>query len=94
MSLALNGTNCAYLQSEAVLKLQMAQSLINPEWWIVGQYVLMPDSFDTNHLCRIFLPDPYVYQVPYWDPTRAFFRWVIEEWDPRLSTQPLINTTD
>ncbi|MDX9868945.1 MAG: hypothetical protein RBT78_13590, partial [Kiritimatiellia bacterium] len=92
VSLAVNGQNCPYLLSEAVMKLEMTPSLTTPDWRIAAQYALMPDSFDTNHQCRILLPNPYVYSFPYWSPAQAFFRWVIEEQHPNIGVLPLVNT--
>jgi len=91
-SLAVNGQNCTCLLSQAVMKLEMTPSLTIPDWRIAGQYRLMPDSFDTNHQCRILLPNPYIYSFPYWDPAQAFFRWVIEEQHPNIGVLPLVNT--
>jgi len=92
VSLALNGTNCTTLQSDARLKLEMTQSLMAPNWWIVGQYILGSDSFDTNHLCRIRLANPFPEKLPAWDPKSAFFHWVIEREDPRITPEPLVNS--
>jgi len=91
VSLALNGTNCLSLQGDAMLKLEMTQGLLSPDWWIVGQYILQPDSFDTNHLCRIRLDNPFPEKLPTWDPKSAFFHWVIEMEDPRITPEPLVN---
>jgi len=94
--LALNGTNVTKLmgttQNGAAFKINAKQSLTDPSWKMLEQYVFSTNSFDSNHTSRVFISNPFLYAFPGGDPKQLFFSWVIEYEDPRYSKPVLINS--
>ena len=95
--LALNGANCTELlgdslNGDAVFKIAAKVNLNDPEWTMVGQYLLTPNSFDGNHTSRVFVENPFRFWLPEGDGKQLFFRWVIEYEDPLRSKTELINS--
>lgn len=94
--LALNGSNVTQLmgtaQNGAAFKVRAKQSLTDPSWKMLEQYVFSTNSFDSNHTSRVFISNPFLYGFPGGDPKQLFFSWVIEYEDPRYSKPVLINS--
>ncbi len=96
-SMSLNGTNITQLMGDgmyrdAVFKVTAKLNLADPNWTMVGQYLLSANSYGSNNTSRVCIPNPFLYWFPGQDPKNLYFRWVIEYEDPRFSKPELINT--
>ncbi len=82
--LALNGTNVPSLLGDhvfgdAVFKISAKDSLTKPEWTMLAQYKLAPESFDSNHTTRVFIQNPFLLdEFADANGGQLFMRWVIE----------------
>jgi len=96
--LALNGTNVPSLLGDhvfgdAVFKISAKDSLTKPEWTMLAQYKLAPESFDSNHTTRVFIQNPFLLdEFADANGGQLFMRWVIEYEDPRFSKPILVIT--
>ena len=63
-------------------------------WIFLSQYAIMPDSFDENHSCRLYLENPYKRKL-FGKPTGSLFlKWQIEfdqetDWIQVLTNSPI-----
>lgn len=98
----IDGNNCTSLWGGATLKLKMRKSLTEEElssgtykdgWRFLSQYAIMPDSFDENHRCRIYVPYEYLLRkAPDWDLSDIFLIWRIQFDEESDYILPLVNT--
>ncbi len=89
VKMALNDANKTSLQGDAVLKLEAKGSIVERDWKMMAQYSLNSGSFDSNHTCRLYVPNPFGFILSDVDPRNLFLRWVIEWQDPRVTVQTL-----
>ena len=94
VEMALNGVKKTSFQGTVVLKLQAKSHLTDAEWQLLAQYSLSSASFDASNTCRVFVPNPFAYMLYGADPQSLFFRWVIEQPDPRVGIQALVDQAD
>ena len=80
-------------QGGAVLKLQAKENLSDSEWILVRQYNLSDASFVSNHVCHVYVPNPFAVLISEIDPRQCYIRWKIEMEDPRVGVAELINST-
>ena len=93
----MNGTKQTLLQGSAVLKLLAKSAAGDDAWIMLKQYSLSAASFDdTNLNSRVFIPNPFENVLYGLDPTPGslFSKWVIEEKEPRVMVEELINDAD
>jgi hypothetical protein len=76
--LSVDGSNCVSLASDVTFKIQAKHTITNANWTFVRQYSVDKDSFDTNHTCRIYVPNPYDSKLYNWTADNLFLRWAIE----------------
>ncbi|MBQ9432463.1 MAG: hypothetical protein IJU44_13030 [Kiritimatiellae bacterium] len=98
----IDGNNCTSLWGGATLKLKMRKSLTEEEisagtykdgWRFLSQYAIMPDSFDADHNCRIYVPYEYLLRkAPDWDLSDIFLIWRIQFDEESDYILPLVNT--
>ena len=91
LKMSLNSNNLTNLQGDAVLMLQAKQNLSDLEWTPVVQYSLAVDSFNNDNEAFVIIQNPFEDQLNGYDPTKLFLRWVIDSYDPQLSTTELQN---
>ena len=89
VKMALNNQNVTNLQGGSVMKINVKQGLLDPQWTLLAQYSLSPLSFDVSHACRVTITNQFDYVLKGWDPKNIYSRGMIELQDPRVVVQPL-----
>ena len=83
LEMALNGNKVEHLQGGSVVQAWASYSLSPPDWFMVSQYILSPNSFDNDRKGRV-----YINAFP---EQPAFFKWTLDLEDQRSSTFEMIN---
>ena len=96
VALTIDGKKCTALYGGATFKIKARPSLTDPKGWqYVSQYAPSEHSFDEEHKCRIYLPNPFeTGRLDWEDNGNLFFRWQIE-FDEKLDhIREMINTPE
>ncbi|MBP5510815.1 MAG: hypothetical protein J6Z49_07860 [Kiritimatiellae bacterium] len=83
--MTLNGKNVTSLRGKEdidrpAFKIKVKDDLLSPHDWVFArQYYFGPDTFDSNHTCRLLIDTyPFLDGTHVYDYDRLFFKWVLE----------------